>query len=65
MARQIFTVTLTGSQEVPPNASTASGIGTVVWNTDTDTATYGFRFRGLDLALLGQILMGSFGKSGA
>ena len=45
---QIFTVTLTGSQEVPPNASTASGIGTVVWDTATDTATYAFTFRGLD-----------------
>ncbi len=46
---QIFTVALAGSQEVPPNASTASGIGTVVWDTATDTATYAFTFRGLDL----------------
>jgi serralysin len=46
---QIFTVALTGSQEVPPNASTASGTGVVVWDTATDTATYAFTFRGLDL----------------
>jgi serralysin len=46
---QIFTVALTGSQEVPPNASAASGIGAVVWDTATDTATYAFTFRGLDL----------------
>jgi serralysin len=46
---QIFTVALTGSQEVPPNASTASGIGTVFWDTATDTLAYAFTFRGLDL----------------
>ena len=46
---QIFTVALTGRQEVPPNASTASGTGTVFWDTATDTLAYAFTFRGLDL----------------
>jgi serralysin len=44
-----FSVILAGSQEVPPNASTASGTGSVVRDTATDTATYAFTFRGLDL----------------
>jgi len=43
-----FTVTLTGAQEVPPNASAASGSGIVVWDTATDTATFAFTVRGLD-----------------
>jgi hypothetical protein len=43
-----FSVTLTGSQEVPPNASAASGTGIVVWDTATDTATYAFTVKGLD-----------------
>ena len=43
-----FTVDLTGMQEVPPNASTASGAGTVVWDPATTTATYEFVVNGLD-----------------
>src|SRR3954467_6748025 len=44
----IFTVDLTGMQEVPPNASAASGTGTVVWDAATTTATYEFVVNGLD-----------------
>jgi serralysin len=50
-----FSVTLTGPQEVPPNASAASGVGIVVWDAATETAAYAFTVRGLDLGpLLGQ-----------
>src|SRR3954452_10278808 len=45
---QLFTVDLTGTQEVPPNASAASGTGTVVWDPATTTATYEFVVNGLD-----------------
>ena len=45
---QTFTVDLTGTQETPPNASAASGAGTVVWDADTTTATYEFVVNGLD-----------------
>ncbi len=36
---RIFTATLTGAQEVPPNASTATGTGTVVVDTATKALT--------------------------
>jgi hypothetical protein len=50
-----FTVSLTGAQETPPNASTASGTGTVVWDAANTTATYTFTVRGLDFGpALGQ-----------
>jgi serralysin len=44
-----FAVALEGAQEVPPNASAASGTGIVVWDTTTDSAAYAFWFAGLDL----------------
>ena len=44
----IFTVTLTGEQEVPPNGSTASGAGTVSWDAATNAATYEYTVRGVD-----------------
>jgi hypothetical protein len=37
-----FTATMTGSQEVPPNASTATGFATVVLNGDTLTVNESF-----------------------
>ena len=39
--------TLQGSQEVPPNGSTATGSGTMVVDTDTNTLTYNISFSGL------------------
>jgi serralysin len=45
-----FTLVFTGNQEVPPTGSTASGTGTVAWNTAADTATYVFTVRGVDFA---------------
>jgi Ca2+-binding RTX toxin-like protein len=43
-----FRVVLDGSQETPPNDSTASGLGTVIFDSDAVTATYSFRIEGLD-----------------
>jgi serralysin len=43
-----FRAVLEGSQEVPPNDSTASGIGTVIFDDVTQTATYSFRIEGVD-----------------
>lgn len=43
-----FRATLEGSQEVPPNNSTASGSGTVIFDDAAVTATYSFRIEGLD-----------------
>jgi hypothetical protein len=45
---RIFTVNLTGSQEVPSNSSAAGGGGTVVWDEGASRATYQFNIRGLD-----------------
>lgn len=44
----LFTVTLSGDQETPPNNSTASGSGTVRWDATTNTASYEFTVRGVD-----------------
>lgn len=46
---RLFTATLTGRQEVPPNGPAASGAGVVVWDDDAGTAAYQFTARGLDL----------------
>lgn len=43
-----FRAVLEGSQEVPPNDSTASGLGTVIFDDAAVTATYSFRIEGLD-----------------
>ena len=43
-----FRAVLEGTQEVPPNDSTASGIGTVIFDDDAVTATYTFNIEGLD-----------------
>ena len=45
---RIFTVSLTGSQEVPSNGSAAGGGGTVIWDDAAARATYQFTIRGLD-----------------
>jgi serralysin len=43
-----FQVILTGSQEVPPNASQASGFGAVIFDNAAVTASYTFRIQGVD-----------------
>jgi Ca2+-binding RTX toxin-like protein len=43
-----FRVVLDGSQETPPNDSTATGLGTVTFDSDAVTATYSIRIEGLD-----------------
>jgi CHRD domain-containing protein len=42
-----FSATLQGSQEVPPNGSTATGSGTMVLDTDTNMLSYNISFSGL------------------
>ena len=44
----VFRVILEGTQEVPPNASTASGTGTVVFDSAAIAASYSFDIQGLD-----------------
>jgi hypothetical protein len=43
----IFTATLTGSQEVPPNASTATGMGTFVLNDAQTELAFTVTYAGL------------------
>jgi serralysin len=43
-----FQVILTGAQETPPNTSTASGLGTVIFDDKAVTASYSFDIQGLD-----------------
>ena len=43
-----FTLTFTGDQEVPPSNSSASGSGTVSWDSATKTAAYEFTVAGVD-----------------
>ncbi len=42
-----FNISLTGSQEVPPNVSRASGIGTATFDTIADTISLSATFTGL------------------
>jgi CHRD domain len=44
----VFSTILTGDQEVPPNGSTAIGLGVVLWNEAADTATYWILAKGVD-----------------
>jgi serralysin len=43
-----FSVTLTGAQETPPNASAANGTGTITWNAAANALTYDFIVKGLN-----------------
>ncbi|WP_213285626.1 CHRD domain-containing protein [Bradyrhizobium sp. sGM-13] len=43
-----FRVVLEGSQEVPPNNSTASGLGTVIFDSTEIAASYTFQIEGVD-----------------
>jgi hypothetical protein len=45
---ELYTVSLTGRQEVPPNTSTATGFGTFIWDAATNRAAYNYTVRGLD-----------------
>jgi serralysin len=44
----VFQVILTGDQEVPPRDTTASGVGTVVFDSEAVAASYSFDIQGLD-----------------
>jgi hypothetical protein len=44
----VYRVILEGSQEVPPNGSTASGEGTVIFDSAAVAASYSFDVQGLD-----------------
>src|SRR5689334_20504630 len=44
----LFNVNLTGQQETPPNASPATGEGTVIWDPTAQVAVYSFTVHGLD-----------------
>ena len=46
-----FRVVLEGAQENPPSASTASGLGTVIFDSTEVAADYSFRIQGLDFGL--------------
>jgi serralysin len=43
-----FRAILEGSQEVPPNQSTASGLGTFTFDSAAEAADYSFRIEGVD-----------------
>lgn len=43
-----FTLTFTGDQENPPVATSASGAGTVSWDSAARAATYEYTVRGVD-----------------
>ena len=43
-----FRAILEGTQEVPPNGSTAKGIGTVIFDSEAVAATYSFNISGVD-----------------
>ena len=44
----VFRVILEGEQEVPPRATTASGVGTVIFDSAAVAASYSFDVQGLD-----------------
>ena len=44
----VFRVILEGDQEVPPRDTTASGVGTVVFDDAAIAASYSFDVQGLD-----------------
>ena len=47
-----FRVVLEGTQEVPPNNSTASGLGTVIFDSMEVAASYTFQIEGVDYGLV-------------
>lgn len=59
-----FTASLSGSHEVPPNASTATGTATLVLNEDTNKFTITVPFNGIT-ATAAHIHKGAVGATGA
>jgi serralysin len=51
----VFRVILEGSQEVPPNDSTASGAGTVIFDSEAVAASYSFDVEGLGPFTIGEL----------
>jgi serralysin len=47
-----FRVILESDQEVPPTGSAASGLGTVIFDSEAVAASYSFRVEGLDFGLV-------------
>ena len=47
----VFRVILEGEQEVPPRETTASGVGTVIFDSTEVAASYSFDIQGLDFGL--------------
>ncbi len=47
----VFRVILEGEQEVPPRHTTASGVGTVIFDSAAVAASYSFDVQGLDFGL--------------
>ena len=47
----VFRVILEGEQEVPPRDTTASGVGTVIFDSAEVAASYSFDVQGLDFGL--------------
>ncbi|MEZ4386876.1 MAG: CHRD domain-containing protein [Candidatus Krumholzibacteriia bacterium] len=48
LAETVFEATLGGNQEVPPNASPATGTATITLSDDQTSATYTVEFSGLE-----------------
>ena len=48
MTQTAFTLTFEGSQEVPPRPTIGNGIGVVLFDDTTNTATYTWKISGLD-----------------
>src|SRR5262245_23109054 len=46
-----FRIVMQASQEVPPTSSTASGLGTFVFDSAAVTASYSIRIKGIDFGL--------------
>jgi serralysin len=44
----VFRVILEGTQETPPNNSEASGVGTVIFDSEAVAASYSFDIQGVD-----------------
>ena len=62
---QVFTATLVGTQEVPPNASPATGLATVTLSSDQTTITVDVSFSGLTApATASHIHEGAAGTNG-
>jgi uncharacterized repeat protein (TIGR01451 family) len=54
----LFTATLTGGQETPPNSSTATGTATLLLSPDENTARVSMNFAGLSTAQTGAHIHG-------